>query len=181
MVTQLLIGIGMALFVVILAWGGQIRAIQKDTRELERELVETKKFPWQDIRFLIRPDSTHKNKIKALGNLMKKRKLKSKNIPDLLNSFEKLDISKKTLKTLNKSKYQFALYSTISFLVCGLLSLWTFNILLSKTNEIILTSNSIFLTIPFIFVIVLFFKIIKANKEEEKFTSIIEDIYNNLY
>ena len=54
MVTELLMGAGIALFIAILAWGNQIRSVQKDTREIERELIETKKLSWQDIRFLIR-------------------------------------------------------------------------------------------------------------------------------
>ena len=77
--TLFLTGSGIALFIAMLAWGDQIRSIKKDTRELEKELVQTKNLPWQDIRFLIRSDSNNQDKIKALSNLMKKRKLKIRN------------------------------------------------------------------------------------------------------
>jgi len=178
MVSELLIGIGISLLIAILAWGDQIRSIQKDTRELERELKDMKGLPWKDIKILTNQTSTSTEKQTSLSNLMKKRKLKSKDLPKLLELFENLNTSKKKLRDVNMFKYNLSFYTTIVFLICGGLSLFDFQ--LPITKKIIFQLNIFLFIIPFIFIGFLLFKIFKSNVEEENFNSIIEEIYDIL-
>jgi len=177
MVAELLIGIGIALFVVLLAWGNQIRSIQKYTRDLERELIETKNLPWKDIKILTNQNSRVEDKQLSLSRLMKKRKLKSKDLPKLLQLFEKLNGVKENLKEISKSKYNLTFYSILVFLICGGISLLNIKV---PFKDVIFSLNILLGIIPFIFILFLLINIFKTNEKEEDFDSIIEDIYDNL-
>jgi len=175
-ITIFLLGSGVALFIALLGWSDQIRTPQKETKQLERQFMKKRKITWENLRAMIR-SSTPAQKIKSYMNLMRAGKMKHKDINQQIKLLEDLNESKEALEKINIDKYNYTVYLTISCFLFGILS-YLFHFKLWKLSEYlsILDSDSVFVLIPIILIIIVCFKILNANKEDQKFRNLIKQI-----
>jgi hypothetical protein len=120
--TLFLFGSGLALFVALLGWSDQIRGFDKDTRELEKDFLNTTGLDKHQFLSVIKA-ATPLGQLASLTAVMRSEKLKSADSVILLAIFKKWHEDWTHLQHISNYKYNLTVLLTITFVTSGLLSL----------------------------------------------------------
>lgn len=126
--TLFLFASGLALFVALLGWSDQIRAIDKDTKEMESCFLEDTGMKKRDFLRIIKPESADEQLV-ALTEMVSAGKFKTKDSVQLLHKFTKWEREWSDgwpyLERLTTLKYNLTITLTIALFIAGTVSLFT--------------------------------------------------------
>jgi len=120
---EFLIGTGLVLFMALLAWSDKIKNWHKETREIEMHFCETRDIKWDQIRALIRNDTSANKKLDALNKLISSESLKEKRDINIIGSLINLDDLRNKLISRYKIKYVVVIILTFIYFVSGIINL----------------------------------------------------------
>jgi hypothetical protein len=161
-----LIGSGLALLIALLAWGEQIRAITRDTRDLERDFLQVTGLTRAQLSALLQA-STDDDRLVAFTNLMASGKLTSASQVEILPLFERWRAHGTKLRSLQSRKYWLTIILTVVFLVTG-----TFAAFAPEG----LAPISVMLVIPGILVVILLVTVVSAGRVEQRLNALLMQI-----
>jgi hypothetical protein len=113
-----LLGSGLALLIALLAWGEQIRAITKDTRDLERGFLEATGLTRSHLNALLQARNDDERLV-AFTSIIASRKLKSALQVETLPLFERWRALGSRLRRLQSTKYWLTICLAAAFLLSG--------------------------------------------------------------
>lgn len=126
--TLFLFASGLALFVALLGWSDQIRAIDKDTKEMESSFLEDTGMKKRDFLRIIKPESADQQ-LEALTEMVNAGKFKTRDSVQLLHKFTKWQCEWSKgwpyLERLTAWKYNLTITLTVALLIAGTVSLFT--------------------------------------------------------
>jgi len=117
-VTLFLLGGGLALLVALLAWGEQIRKIAKDTRDLERNFMQSRGLTRAEFLPILKP-KTPTDQLVALTQLMNSGKLKTAPEVEVLACFQQWSALAGRLARLFSLKYWLTIALTVALFIGG--------------------------------------------------------------
>lgn len=158
-----LLGSGLALLIALLAWGEQIRAITQDTRDLERDFLDTTGLTRAELSALLQAKNDD-DRLLAFTNLMASGKLTSAPQVEILPLFEKWRILGATLRSLQSKKYWLTVSLTVVFLATGTVMVFT-----RSTN----VPFSLLLAAPATLVVLILVTIISAGRVEQQLNALL--------
>jgi len=168
--TLFLFASGLALFVALLGWSDQIRAIDKDTREMESCFLEDTGMGKRDFLRIVKPESPDKQ-LEALTEMVNAGKFKTMDSVQLLRKLtewhREWSDAWPHLERLTTWKYNLTIALTIALLVAGTVSLFTTPAEQVNFFSLHLRVEMLVLTLPMTIVAVLLGIIICLAKREK--------------
>jgi len=113
-------GGGLALLIALLAWGEQIRAITRDTRDLERDFLQITGLTRAELNALLQAENDN-DRLVAFTNIMGSGKLTTAPQVEILPLFERWKALGTKLQWLQSRKYWLTILITVVFLATGVL------------------------------------------------------------
>ncbi|MEJ0085098.1 MAG: hypothetical protein WDO72_05425 [Pseudomonadota bacterium] len=165
-VSTFLLGSGVALLIALLAWGEQIRAITRDTRDLERDFLELTDISKSQLNSVLDAE-TDDDRLVAFTNLMASGNLTSASQIQLLPLFNEWRALGANLQNKQSQKYWFTIALTLvlfcSGTVAAIFSIGVY-LLVSVTLP------------PGILVVILLWIVVSAGRLEQKLNVVLKKI-----
>jgi hypothetical protein len=161
-----LLGSGLALLIALLAWGEQIRAITRDTRDLERDFLQATGLTRAQLSALLQARNDD-DRLIAFNNLMASGKLTSASQVEILPLFERWRSLGTELRSLQSRKYWLTIALTVVFLGTGMLAA------LAPGR---LVSLPLLLVFPGILVFILLVTVVSAGRVEQRLNALLMQI-----
>jgi hypothetical protein len=116
-----LLGSGLALLIALLAWGEQIRAITKDTRDLERDFLGVTGLTRSHLNALLQARDDNERLV-AFTSIMASGSITTALQVEILPLFERWRAFGSKLRRLQSAKYWLTICLTVVFLLAGALA-----------------------------------------------------------
>jgi hypothetical protein len=158
-----LLGSGLALLIALLAWGEQIRAITRDTRDLERDFLDATDLSRAQLSALLQAKNDDE-RLHAFTNLMASGKLTTAPQVEILPLFERWRFLGDKLRRLQSWKYWLTVSLTLVFLATGTTVAYTH----AKG-----VSLSLIMAVPAILVGLILVTIISAGRVEQRLNALL--------
>lgn len=165
-ISTFLLGSGLALLIALLAWGEQIRAITRDTRDLERDFLELTRLSRGQLNAVLQAETVD-DRLVAFTNLIASGKLTSASQVQILPLFERWRVLGTKLQSLQSKKYWFTIVLTVILFASGIAAALT-----------PMDVGPLFAVLmpPSVLIIALLWIVIAAGRVEQKLNDVLKQI-----
>jgi hypothetical protein len=165
-IATFLLGTGLALLIALLAWGEQIRAITRDTRDLERDFLELTQLSRGQLNEVLHAE-TDDDRLIAFTNLYASGKLTSAHQVQILPLFKRWRELGSHLQGLQSKKYWLTITLTVVFFGSGI------GAAVASLGALTLLT---LLFPPAVLIAMLLYIVIAAGRVEQKLNEVLKQI-----